>query len=33
VSCQKNVKKRRKRCPSLYTFLYFEIANWHFRCK
>ena len=32
VSCQKNVKKRRKRCPSFH-FLHFEIANEHFYCK
>ena len=28
----KNVKKRRKRCPSFH-FLHFEIANEHFHCK
>jgi len=28
MSCQKNVKKPRKRCPSFH-FLYFEIANEH----
>jgi len=32
VSCQKNVKKRRKRCPSFH-FRHFEIANEHFHCK
>ena len=33
MPCQKNVKKRRKRCPSFFIFLHFEIANGHFHCK